>query len=202
MRTSQKIYLPFKRFLGILGSLIGITLSAALFWWWIIPINAIVTGGHPFFAQKRLGKSEKIFKIIKFRSMKMSVNPYVGQNEMNESSQQAMETKFGSFLRKTSLDETPQLVNVLIGQMAFIGPRPCMAKNDEELVEDRRAYSPNAYDVRPGLSGYAQMKMNRDPDPAKKALYDHEYVAKLSFWFDFKIFWWTIFKIFGLAKGR
>lgn len=202
MRTSQKIYLPFKRFLGILGSLIGITLSAALFWWWIIPVNAIVTKGHPFFLHERLGKNKKVFHVIKFRSMKMNANAYLSPSDMSASIQHAMETKFGSFLRKSSLDETPQLLNVFIGQMAFIGPRPGAAKNEEELIELRESYTPNAYDVRPGLSGYAQMKMNRDPDPAKKALYDHEYVAKLSFWFDFKIFWWTIFKIFGLAKGR
>ena len=73
-----------------------------------------------------------------------------------------MDTKFGKFLRKTSLDETPQLFNILLGQMAFIGPRPGSAHNEEHLRECREKFTPNAYDVKPGISGYAQVKMKRE----------------------------------------
>ena len=114
MRTSQKIYLPFKRLIGILGSIIGIIFCLALFWWWILPINLIVTKGHPLFIQERYGKHKKIFKIIKFRSMKLDANANLAPSDIDEWAQDRMDTKFGSFLRKTSLDETPQLFNVLL----------------------------------------------------------------------------------------
>ena len=77
MRTSQKIYLPFKRLIGLFGSIIGIIFCLALLWWWIIPINAIVTKGHPFFARHRIGKNGKAFRCLKFRSMKNDADPHM-----------------------------------------------------------------------------------------------------------------------------
>src|SRR5574344_2059354 len=202
MRTSQKIYLPFKRLIGIFGSLIGLIVCIALLWWWIIPINAIVTKGHPFFAQERIGKHKKVFKMIKFRSKRTDVNPNLAPSDMNEQSQKDMSTKFGKFLRATSIDETPQLLNILVGQMAFIGPRPGSAHNEEFLVECREKYTPNAYDVKPGISGYAQIKMKREHNPEFKAKWDSEYVKRMSFFFDCGIFFYTILKLFGAVKGR
>lgn len=202
MKVSKKVYLTFKRIIGIIGSLIGILFCVALLWWWVIPVNLIVTKGHPFFAQERYGKHKKIFKMIKFRSMKLDANSDLPPSEMNEETQRNMYTKFGSFLRKTSIDETPQLFNVLIGQMAFIGPRPGSAHSEEFLKQCREKYTPNAYDVLPGISGYAQIKMKREHDPEYKAYCDHKYVEKMSLWFDFKIFVYTVFKLFGVAKGR
>ena len=199
MRTSQKIYLPFKRIIGILGSFVGIIVCFSLLWWWIIIVNAIVTKGHPFFVQERYGKNQKIFKILKFRSMRLDVDPNIAPSEMDEESQRALETSFGSFLRKTSLDETPQLLNIFIGQMAFIGPRPGSAHNEEYLRECRLQYTPNAFDVKPGISGYAQVKLQRGHVPGSKAEYDHIYVTKMSLWFDIKIF---IATIFGGARGK
>ena len=197
MSASQKVYLPFKRMFSILGSIVGIILSVVLLWWWIIPINAIVTKGHPFFTQERYGYHKKIFRIIKFRSMKNDADPYLAPSDIDEKTQASMETKFGSFLRKTSIDETPQLFNIFIGQMAFIGPRPGNAHNEESLVVEREKYTPNAFDVKPGISGYAQVKMKRDHDQESKARRDHEYVLKMSFWFDIKIFFMTIFGVFS-----
>lgn len=202
MKKRQKIYLPFKRIIGVLGSLIGMVLCLALFWWWIFPINLIVTKGHPFFLQERYGKHKKVFRIIKFRSMKNDVNPNLPPSEMFAPEQAEMYTKFGEFLRKSSLDETPQLINIFLGHMAFIGPRPGSADGEEFLRECREKYSPNAFDVKPGISGYAQIKMKREHDPEFKALWDHKYVERLSFWFDIKLFVYTILKIFGAVKGR
>lgn len=202
MKTSQKIYLPFKRFIGIFGSIIGIIVCFALLWWWIIPINAIVTRGNPFFVQERYGKHKKVFKMVKFRSMKNTVNPNLAPSDMDENTQRGMYTKFGKFLRKTSIDETPQLFNIFVGQMAFIGPRPGSAHNEEFLRECREKYTPNAFDVRPGISGYAQIKMKREHDPEFKALWDSKYVERMSFWFDAKLFVYTILKVFGAVKGR
>lgn len=202
MKTSQKIYLPFKRLIGIVGSLIGIVFCFALLWWWVIPVNAIVTKGHPFFVQERYGKRQKVFKMIKFRSMKMDANPNLAPSDMDEETQKNMDTGFGRFLRKTSIDETPQLLNIFIGQMAFIGPRPGSAHNEEYLRECRLKYKPNAYDVKPGISGYAQIKMKREHNPEFKAEWDHKYVLRMNFFFDAGVFFYTFLKILGAAKGR
>lgn len=202
MRKSQKLYLPIKRLIGLVGSIIGILFCASLFWWWIIPINAIVTKGHPFFVQERYGKHKKVFKMLKFRSMRNDVNPDLPPSEMKQSEQKTMYTKFGVFLRKTSLDETPQLFNIFVGQMAFIGPRPGSAHHEEFLRECREKYNPSAYEVKPGLGGWAQVKMKREHDPEYKALWDHKYVERISLIFDIEIFIYTVLKLFGAVKGR
>ena len=202
MKTSQKIYLPFKRLIGIIGSIIGIIFCFVLLWWWVIPVNAIVTKGNPFFIQERVGKHKKVFKMIKFRSMKLDANPNLAPSDMDESHQASLETGFGKFLRKSSIDETPQLFNIFVGQMAFIGPRPGAAHNEEYLIECREKYKPNAFDVRPGISGYAQIKMKREHDPEFKAFWDHKYVERMNFFFDCGVFGYTLLKMFGAVKGR
>ncbi len=202
MRKKQRAYLPFKRLIGIIGSIIGILFCFILLWWWVIPVNAIVTKGHPFFIQERIGKHKKVFKMIKFRSMKMSANPNLAPSDMDAETQKSLETGFGNFLRKSSIDETPQLLNIFVGQMAFIGPRPGAAHNEEYLIECREIYTPNAFDVRPGISGYAQIKMKREHDPEFKAFWDHKYVERMGFFFDCGVFGYTILKIFGAVKGR
>ena len=202
MKTHQKIYLPFKRLIGLFGSIVGIIFCSILLWWWVIPVNAIVTKGHPFFLQERYGKNLKVFKMIKFRSMKMEANPNLAPSDMDEQTQADMDTAFGKFLRKTSIDETPQLLNIFIGQMAFIGPRPGSAHNEEYLRECRLKYTPNAYYVKPGISGYAQIMMKREHNPEFKAEWDYKYVERMSFLFDFGVFFYTILKLFGAVKGR
>lgn len=202
MKTHQKIYLPLKRLIGLVGSFAGIIVCFALLWWWVIPVNAIVTKGHPFFVQERYGKHKKVFKMIKFRSMKLEADPNLAPSDMNKEQQKSMDTGFGKFLRATSIDETPQLLNILIGQMAFIGPRPGSAHNEEFLRECREKYTPNAYDVKPGISGYAQVKMKREHDPEFKAYWDYRYAERMSLWFDAGVFLYTILKIFGAVKGR
>ena len=201
MSKSQKFYLVIKRIIGILGSLIGILVFIPLVWWWVFLINLIVTKGHPIYVQKRLGKHKNVFGLLKFRSMRIDA-PEVAPSDISEETQKSMETGFGKFLRKTSLDETPQLFNIFIGQMAFIGPRPGAAKNEEELVRLRESYNPSAFEVKPGLGGWAQLKNNRAHDPEQKAQLDHEYVKNISLWLDMKIFVLTILHIFGKGKGK
>ena len=201
MTIRQKIYLPFKRLIAIFGSILGILICFTLLWWWIIPINTVATKGHPFFKQQRLGKNKKVFGLIKFRSMRTDVDPNLPPSEMKKSTQNKMETGFGKFLRKTSLDETPQLFNILIGHMAFIGPRPGAAINEEELVAEREKYNPSAYAVKPGMSGLAQVKMHRQHNPARKAKYDHEYVVKMNIWTDICLFILTIVRVFRRNDG-
>lgn len=142
------------------------------------------------------------FSIIVVRSMRLDANPNLAPSDMDEKNQKSMETGFGKFLRKTSIDETPQLLNIFIGQMAFIGPRPGSAHNEEFLRECRLKYTPNAYYVKLSISRYAQIKMKREHDPDFKALWDHKYVVRMSLWFDCGVFLYTILKIFGAVKGR
>ena len=145
MKTSQKIYLPFKRLIGILESIVGIIFCLFFFWWWIFIINLLVTKGHPFFIQKRFGKNKKVFRILKFRTMECDADSYLPPSDMDGLTQYNMETGFGHFLRKAQLDETLQLFNILIGQMSFVGPRPGAAKNEDILVAERENLSKDIY---------------------------------------------------------
>ena len=196
--TRQKIYLPFKRLIGILGSIVGIVFCLALLWWWVIPVNAIVTKGHPFFARHRIGRNGKAFRLIKFRSMKLDADPHMSSRNKNAQSQV---TGFGRFLRSTSIDETPQLLNILVGQMSFIGPRPLIDVNEDVVTIDERKKN-GAIMLRPGLSGYAQIHNRAALDPITKAEYDGIYLRRFNIWLDIKIFVFTILRVFGAVKGR
>lgn len=198
MNKKQKAYLPFKRTISICGSIFGIIFCTLLLWWWVIPINAFVTHGHPFFIRHRIGQNGKAFKLMKFRSMNTSADPHMCSRD--EGAQDQV-TKFGRFLRKTSIDETPQLFNIFVGQMAFIGPRPLIdVCNDYVTIEKRKENG--SIVLKPGISGYAQIHNRAELDPIKKAEYDYEYLQKFSFWMDCKIFLKTIIKLFGPGRGK
>ena len=199
MKTSQKVYLPFKRLIGIVGSFVGIIVCFVLLWWWVIPVNAIVTKGHPFFARHRIGKDGKAFRCIKFRSMKNDANPHMSSTSGEVKDQI---TGFGKFLRASSIDETPQLLNILIGQMAFIGPRPLIDVNEQDVLTINKRKENGSIQLRPGLSGWAQIHSRAELDPIEKAEYDYEYFQKFSLWMDTKIFFYTILKVFGAVKGK
>lgn len=198
MKKSQKAYLPFKRLIGIFGSFVGIIVCFVFLWWWVIPVNAIVTRGHPFFARHRIGKNGKPFRCLKFRSMKLSADPHMTSRDSDMESQI---TGFGKFLRTTSIDETLQLFNIFIGQMAFIGPRPLIDVNEDVITVNLRKEN-GASQLRPGLSGYAQIHKRGELDPEIKAMYDGIYFKNFSLWWDIKIFIYTILCVFGAAKGR
>lgn len=201
LRKSQKIYLFFKRCFDLFGSMLGIILLSP-----VLLIAGVITKctskGPVFFKQLRSGKNEKPFLLLKFRSMRVDAAEIPPEN-MSADDQSHMTTKWGRFMRKTSIDELPQLFNIFVGQMSFIGPRPSMmVDKEEELVLARRAMNPSPYLVKPGLSGYAQIKMRRAHNVQEKAFYDSEYVRRMSFWFDLKIFVYSFFVLFGFAKGR
>ena len=199
LRTSQKIYLPFKRLIAIFGSIVGIVVCFILLWWWVIPINAIVTKGHPFFNRHRIGKNGKAFICFKLRTMKLDTDPHLSSTGNDVSGHI---TGFGKFLRMTSIDETVQLFNILAGQMAFIGPRPLIDVNPEDVLTINKRKENGSICLKPGLSGYAQIHLRAELDPIEKAEYDFKYLQKMSFWFDFKLFCYTILKAFGAVKGR
>ena len=199
MTKRQKAYLPFKRLIGIFGSLIGIVFCLALLWWWVLPINAIVTKGHPFFARHRIGKDGKAFRCLKFRSMKPDANPHM--SSLDEGVYDNL-TGFGKFLRRTSIDETLQLFNIFVGQMAFIGPRPLIDVNEIDLITINLRKENGSSHLKPGLSGYAQIHNRSELDPRAKAFYDGVYYEHFSLWWDIKIFVYTFLKVLGTAKGR
>lgn len=199
LRNSQKVYLPFKRIIDIFGSMIGIIVCFAVLWWWVILVNIIVTKGHPFFNRHRIGKNGKAFICLKLRTMKLETDPHLSSSGNDVSSNI---TGFGRFLRATSIDETVQLFNIFIGQMSFIGPRPLIDVNPEDVLTIDKRRENGSICLRPGLSGYAQIHLRAELDPVKKAEYDFLYLQKMSFWFDTKIFCYTLLKALGSVKGR
>lgn len=199
LRTSQKIYLPFKRLISIFGSILGIIVCTALLWWWVLPINLIVTKGHPFFNRHRIGKDGKPFVIFKFRTMKLDTDPHMSSTGNDVSNQI---TGFGKFLRATSIDETVQLFNIFIGQMSFIGPRPLIDVNPEDVITINKRKENGSICLKPGLSGYAQIHKRGELDPVVKAEYDRKYLERFSLWYDTKIFFYTLLKALGAVKGR
>lgn len=187
-----------KRILAIFLSLLGILVLSWLFLILILAVK-LDSPGPVFFRQKRVGIHKTHFQILKFRTMRIDT-PKDTPTHLLADPQQYI-TRVGRFLRKTSLDELPQLFNILAGQMAIIGPRPALW-NQYDLLNERDKYGAN--DIRPGLTGWAQIN-GRDELPIEvKARLDGEYVQKLSFSFDVKCFFGTIRSVLkreGVVEG-
>jgi len=167
----------FKRFLDFTGSLVLLLLVSPIFVFLTIFL-AFANAGKPFFVQKRPGKNEKIFSIIKFKTM----NDRKDQ-EGNLLSDAERLTPIGSFVRKTSLDEIPQLINVIIGDMSFIGPRPLLTKYLPYYREEEKP----RHSIRPGITGLAQVSGRNLLKWDDRLAKDVEYVKNLSFMMDVKI---------------
>ncbi len=160
----------------------------------ILPIALLIkltSKGAVLFKQKRIGQNKKTFNLYKFRTMRIDTPRDVPTHQLKNPDQWI--TPLGKFLRKTSLDEVPQLFNILRGDMSIIGPRPALW-NQDDLIAERDKYGVN--ELRPGVSGWAQIN-GRDtlPIPVKAKL-DGEYVKRQSFWFDLYIIFRTALKIF------
>ena len=175
-----------KRTMDIVLSVAGI-LALALPMLVIAVIVRIDSPGSAFFCQKRIGKNGKIFSMIKFRTMKTSAPHDMPTDEFEGASQYV--TRTGKFLRRSSLDELPQLFNVLRGHMSIIGPRPALSSQTELLALRKQN---GAALLRPGLSGWAQINGRDMLDDGRKAELDGEYAEKVSFTFDVKCFLGTI----------
>ena len=150
-------------------------------------LGAIKMKGNPFFTQLRPGRNEKIFRLIKFRTMTCETDEN-GQLLPDEKRL----TKYGKFLRSTSLDELPELVNILLGQMSLVGPRPLLVR----YLPRYNAVQRHRHDVRPGLTGWAQVNGRNAISWEDKFRLDVEYVEKISFTLDMKILFMTVGKIF------
>lgn len=192
------MYKMIKRIIDFFCAIVGFILLIPGFLVLIIAIKCD-SKGPILFKQKRVGMNKKHFNILKFRTMRIDT-PKDCPTHLLEDPEQYI-TKVGRFLRKTSLDELPQIFNILKGEMSIIGPRPALW-NQFDLVEEREKYGAN--DVMPGLTGWAQIN-GRDELPIDvKAKLDGEYVERQSFSFDCKCFFGTIYSVLksdGVIEG-
>ena len=192
------MYQYVKRGIDLILSLVGCVVTAPLFVVLIILIK-LDSKGPILFKQKRVGKGKEHFMIWKFRTMRTET-PKDCPTHLLEDPDQYI-TKAGKFLRKTSLDELPQIYNILFGKMSIVGPRPALW-NQFDLIEERDKYGAN--DVMPGLTGWAQIN-GRDELPIDvKARLDGEYVEKMGFLFDCKCFFMTFTRVLkheGVVEG-
>lgn len=191
LKFRQKLYLAIKSFIDFLVAITAIAILLPVFLITALAIK-IDSKGPVFFVQKRIGKNGKLFNCVKFRSMAKEAKPNVATASFNEAEHYI--TKVGRFIRKFSIDELPQLFNVLTFKMCIIGFRPIIPQ-EEELHEARVKYS--VYDIKPGITGWAQIN-GRDligDQPVYKAQLDNFYKNHVSFFFDVKIFFLTIYKV-------
>ena len=187
-----------KRLLAVVLSLCGMI---CLSWLFLILAVAIKldSPGPVFFKQKRVGIGKKHFYILKFRTMRIDT-PHDMPTHMLENPEQYI-TRIGRVLRKTSLDELPQIFCIWVGKMSIIGPRPAL-HNQDDLYAEREKYGAN--DVKPGLTGWAQINGRDELEIPAKAKLDGEYVEKMSFSMDVKCFFGTIKSVLkhdGVVEG-
>ncbi|WP_099467030.1 sugar transferase [Konateibacter massiliensis] len=198
MKKSKKIYGVVKRVTDVVLSGVGcIILSPVL-----IILAVLIkfdSKGPILFKQKRVGINKTHFQILKFRTMYIDTPKDMPTHLLSDPTQYI--TKVGKFLRKTSLDELPQIFNILIGDMSVIGPRPALW-NQYDLIEERDKYGAN--DIRPGLTGWAQINGRDELEIPVKAGLDGEYVEKMGLFFDVRCFVGTVFSVLrsdGIVEG-
>lgn len=188
----------FKRVLDLFLSFIGIIIL-------LLPMAIIALAikcdskGPVFFRQKRIGIHKRNFTILKFRTMRTDTPHDAPTHELSDPKKWI--TKVGGFLRKTSLDELPQIFNIFAGQMSIIGPRPALW-NQDDLIAERDKYGAN--DIKPGLTGWAQINGRDELEIPVKAALDGEYVKRMGFFFDCRCFFGTFISVMrheGVVEG-
>ncbi len=194
----------FKRLIDIVLSFLGIAVLSPVYIILAIAVK-LDSKGPVFFRQKRIGKNKKEFYILKFRTMRIDT-PKDMPTHMLQNPEQWI-TKTGKFLRKTSLDELPQILQIFTGKMSIIGPRPALW-NQFDLIAERdkyvNKYGQSVNDLRPGLTGWAQVNGRDELEIPVKAKLDGEYAEKISFLFDCKCFFGTILSVLksdGVVEG-
>ena len=199
LREGKQVYKHFlKRVIDFILSLIGLIVLSPVFIILCIWIR-LDSKGPIFFRQKRVGKNKKHFNILKFRTMYIDTPKDMPTHMLSNPDQYI--TRAGKFLRKTSLDELPQIINILKGEMAIIGPRPALW-NQDDLIAERDKYGAN--DIKPGLTGWAQINGRDELEIDVKASLDGYYVEHMSFLFDVKCFLGTITSVLkheGVVEG-
>lgn len=193
------MYIVVKRIIDFMLALIAFVVLSPVFLAIAIWIK-VDSPGPVFFKQKRVGINKSFFDIYKFRTMRTDTPKDMPTHMLNDA--KSFITNSGAFLRKTSLDELPQLINIIKGEMAIIGPRPALW-NQDDLVAERDKYHAN--DVLPGLTGWAQINGRDELEIPEKAKLDGDYVENMSFVFDLKCFFGTIISVLksdGIIEGR
>ena len=191
MTTQQKLYIRLvKRPIGFLGALVGIIILSPIMLGTMVLLFFANKNGFKgiFFTQDRPGKNEKIFKALKFKTM---TDERDSEGKLLPDSDRL--TKVGKFIRSTSIDELPQLLNILKGDMAFIGPRPLLVQYLPLYSEEQH----HRHDVTPGMSGWAQVNGRNNICWTKKFEYDVYYVQHIGLKMDVKVFFTTIKKVLG-----
>lgn len=192
------MYKNIKRIIDVVLSALGLIILSPFFLLLIIAVK-LDSKGPVFFKQKRVGIHKTYFSILKFRTMRVDTPKDMPTHMLADPEQYI--TKMGKFLRRTSLDELPQIINILKGDMSIIGPRPALW-NQEDLVAERDKYGAN--DAMPGLTGWAQINGRDELEISVKARLDGEYVKRLSFRFDCICFMGTIVSVMrrdGVVEG-
>lgn len=196
--SKTKIYPIVKRILDVIISAVALIVLLPVF----VVIALVIrldSKGSVFFLQKRAGRGDKTFRMVKFRTMRVDT-PHDTATHLLKNADSYI-TRVGAFLRKTSLDELPQLWNIIVGDMSLVGPRPALW-NQEDLLQARRRFS--ATDVRPGLTGWAQINGRDELPIEQKAQLDGEYVQRMSFCFDLRCILGTISAVIhrrGVVEG-
>ena len=192
------MYLKIKRLIDIILSLLGLIVLSPVFLILILAIK-LDSNGPVLFKQKRVGLHKKHFYILKFRTMRIDTPKDTPTHLLDNPDQWI--TKVGKFLRKTSLDELPQIINIFKGEMSIIGPRPALW-NQYDLIEERDKYGAN--DAPVGLTGWAQINGRDELSIEVKAKLDGEYVERIGFLMDVKCFFGTIVSVVksdGVVEG-
>ena len=187
-----------KRFLDLMLGMIIFVLLLPIFLILMLSIK-LDSKGPVFFRQKRVGKNKRYLNILKFRTMRTDAPKDMPTHLLQNPD--AFITRTGKFLRKTSLDELPQLINIIRGDMSFIGPRPALW-NQFDLIEERDRYDANS--IRPGMSGLAQISGRDELAIDVKARLDGEYRQKINLWVDIRCFVGTFFSVLrqdGVVEG-
>lgn len=183
-----------KRMIDFFGSLIGIIIISPILL--IIALSIKLTSKGPvFFKQERLGKNGKAFKIIKFRTMVVNAEK-LGDGLTVKSNNDNRITKVGKILRATSLDELPQLFNVIMGQMSLVGPRPPVTYFPYDGFESYPEWAKKRFTVHPGVTGLAQVTVRNSVSWDDRIIVDHKYIEAFNVWLDIKILFKTVFKLF------
>ncbi|MDR0963148.1 MAG: sugar transferase [Clostridium sp.] len=192
------MYPTIKRGMDLVFTLLGTILCCPVFFVIIVAIK-LDSKGPIFFRQKRVGINKTFFRIYKFRTMRVDTPKDVPTHLLTNP--QAFITRVGKFLRKTSLDELPQVFNIMKGDMSIVGPRPALW-NQDDLVAQRELYGANG--VRPGLTGWAQINGRDELEIPVKAKLDGEYVRKMGIRMDLRCFFGTFIKVLrgdGVVEG-
>lgn len=189
----RSVNLFFKRGIDILGSLIGITVLSPVFLVVAVLIKS-TSKGPVFFLQERLGKDGKVFKIIKFRTMVVNAEHLGDGLRVKEGSDPRI-TKIGRILRKTSLDELPQLFNTLCGSMSLVGPRPPATYHPYKGYQNYPKWARKRFKMRPGITGLAQATVRNSASWDERIKIDNEYIDKFNVFFDIKILFMTFQRV-------